>query len=90
MPENAIIHQQDRFERIATDAAYLAQFLRETRQIVEAAREVLFQRYNTDPNNTFGRDFPVLSSAIFKLGNLVGIPARDRDVSMCQQRRAAS
>ena len=90
MPENAITRHRERFDRIAIDAAYTAQFLRELRQIVEAAREVLWQRYNADPNGTFGQDFPSISKAIFQLGNLVGIPPRDRAVSECQPRHEAN
>jgi hypothetical protein len=90
MPENAIIREHDRFERITTDVAYLAQFLRETRQITEAAREVLRQRYNIDSNGTFARDFPGMNAAIFQLGNLVGIPPRDRGALACQQKHEAS
>ena len=90
MPENAIIREHDRFERIATDAAYLAQFLRETRQITEAAREVLWQRYNTDSNGTFAREFPGVNEAIFRLGNLVGIPPRDRGALAFQQKHEAN
>jgi hypothetical protein len=88
MPENVTVNQPERFERIATDVAYLAQFLRELRQITEAAREVLRQRYNSDP--AFGRDYPHVSEAIFRLGNLVGIPPRGLGASECQQKREAS
>ena len=90
MPENAIINQSDAFERIATDAAYLAQFLREARQITQAAREVLWQRYNADPNKTFGRDFPQINDAIFRLGNLVGVPAKDHAALKTQRTHEAS
>jgi hypothetical protein len=90
MPENAIVNNSATFERIATDAAYLAQFLREARQITEAAREVIWQRYNADPNKTFGRDFPQINDAIFRLGNLVGIPAKDHHASKSQRTREAS
>lgn len=90
MPENAIIRHRERFERIATEAAYVAQFLRESRQIVEAAREVLWQRYNTDTSGTFARDFPGINTAIFQLGNLVGIPPRDRGALASQQKHEAN
>jgi hypothetical protein len=90
MPENAIIYQRERFERIATDVAYLSQFLLEMREITDAAREVLRQRYSTDGANTFGRDFPQVSEAIYRLGNLVGIPPKDRGALECQRKREAS
>ena len=74
MPENAAVNQPERFERIATEIAYVAQFLRELRQIIAAAREVTWQRYHCDPENTFGKQFPTVSTAIFQLANLVGTP----------------
>jgi hypothetical protein len=66
MPENAIASQPEIFERIATDVASLAHFLRELRKITEAAREVAWQRYHADPNDTFGKEFPTVSLAILQ------------------------
>jgi hypothetical protein len=90
MPENAALNQPERFERIATDVAYIAQFLRELRQMTTAAREVTWQRYNADPNNTFGKDFPTVSLAISQLANLVGIPTTNEGASASPQKHAAS
>jgi hypothetical protein len=89
MRRNAVINEPDRFERIATDVAYTAQFLQELRKIIAAAREVTWQRYHSDPDNTLGKEFPTVSLAIFQLANLVGTPTTAEHVLASQQRRAA-
>ena len=90
MPQNAAINQPEKFERITTDVAYVAQFLRELGQIAAAAREVTWQRYHSDPNNTFGKDFPTVSLAIFQLANLVGVPTTSERASASQQKGEAN
>jgi hypothetical protein len=75
---------------MATKSAIAAVMMLEMREITDAAREVLRQRYSTDPANTFGRDFPQVSEAIYRLGNLVGIPPKDRGALECQRKREAS
>jgi hypothetical protein len=90
MSGNAAVNQPELFERIATDVAYLAQFLRELRKITEAAREVTWQRYHADPNDTFGKEFPTVSLAIFQLANLVGIPSTSQHASASQQKHEAN
>lgn len=90
MPQNVAINEPERFERIATDVAYVAQFLRELRQITAAAREVTWQRYHSDPNNRLGKDFPTVSLAIFQLANLVGTPSTsERAVASLQKGEAS-
>jgi hypothetical protein len=90
MPENVVVNEPEKFERIATDLAYLAQFMRELRQITVAAREVTYQRYHSDPNDTFGKHFPTVSTAIFQLANLVGTPTTSGCALRSQEKRAAS
>lgn len=90
MPENVVVNQPEKFERIAMEVAYLSQFMRELRLITAAAREVTYQRYHSDPNDTFGRNFPTVSAAIFQLANLVGTPTTSERASTSQQRRGAS
>lgn len=90
MPENAVINQPEKFERIAMEIAYLSQFMRELREITAAAREVTYQRYHSDPDNTFGRSFPQVSAAIFQLANLVGTPTTSDRALASQQKHAAS
>lgn len=90
MPENAVINQPERFERIATDLAYLAQFMRELRRITAAAREVTYQRYHSDTNDMLGKTFPNVSAAIFQLANLVGTPTTNERALALQRKHEAS
>jgi len=66
-----------RLTQIASDLDLLLKSLSDLMKIAEAARTVVWQRYNTDPNNTFGKEFPDVSKAIFALANLVGLPSTD-------------
>jgi hypothetical protein len=86
---NPAVNDPIRFEQISTDIAYLAQFLREYGQLIQAAQEVTFQRYHADPDNTLGQHFPTLSKAIFQLSNLVGTPSTDQRASALQLKRVA-
>jgi hypothetical protein len=90
MPENAVLQQRQRLSRVEQDIAYLAQFLRELQQITAAAREVTWQRYNTDLGDALGRDFPGVSSAILRLSNLVGVPTTKEYTSESPLTRAAN
>lgn len=90
MPQNVIVNQPDMFERIATDVEYLSRFLSEIKTITEAAREVTWQRYHSDPDDTLGRQFPTVSLAIFQLANLVGTPSIAERGAASQQKREAS
>jgi hypothetical protein len=90
IPLNPAVNEPDRFERIATDIAYLSQFLREYDQLIRAAREVTFQRYHADTDDSLGANFPTVSKAIFQLANLVGIPPTDPPALASQQRHAAT
>jgi len=82
MPGSATVNEHERFERLATDMAYLSQFMRELREITAAAREVTYQRYYSDQNDTFRKDFPTVSLAIFELANLVGTPTKRTRLSV--------
>jgi hypothetical protein len=73
MPENLVLKEHSRLSRITEDIACLAQFLTELQEITAAAREVVWQRYNTDPGDKLGYHFPGVSLAISELSNLVGV-----------------
>ena len=63
VPLNLAVTEADRFERIATDIAYLSQFLQEYDQLIRAAREVIFQRYHADASDNLGARWVRPSSA---------------------------
>lgn len=88
--QNVIVNQPEIFEKIATDVDHLSKFLSEIRKITKAAREVTWQRYHSDPNDTFGKQFPTVSLAIFQLANLVGTPSIAERAAASQQQREAS
>jgi hypothetical protein len=86
MPGNWSVDHYERFETLAADVAYLSQIVRELRELTAAAREVTYQRYHSDPNGTFVKDFPTVGLAIFELANLVGTPTKRARLSCARER----
>jgi hypothetical protein len=90
MSMNVIVNQPETFERIATDIKYISECFTEIRRIVNAEREVTWQRYHSDRDDTFGKQFPTVSLAIFQLANLVGTPSITERAATLQPKHEAS